>query len=398
VNVPIQYSGSNLIVNSPSVNTDVTLLNIRKAILVHLNELNGNLVAEPDHSHLLLSGIIEGQASYLDDSGGPNRSDIDVTNVTLDSFILGPSDWLLGLVELTYDNGGGSFREADSRVLVNKAFVTFGNFKVSPWYGTFGQFYVPFGTYSSVMISDTLPKLLTRTKARSVLVGFQQKENNAFYGAAYIFSGDAHVGASPRVINNGGLNAGYRFVTGDEFFSGNVGGGVIGDISDSGGMQAGNGFGNSAAAERIKHHVPGYNARGLFSIGGKVDVIMEWVGASTAYSPLDMTYNDQGAKPWALDTQIAYSFYMFENKPFSAGLGYAMTHQALSLGLPKKRYSVVLNSSMWRNTLQSIEFRHDVGYSRGSTATGALGEPVGTTIPPRGGMDNAVTVLFDYYF
>src|SRR5579885_2721685 len=180
VGINIQFAGNNLIVNSPSVNTDVQLLNIRKKIIEQLNAMGGESVKEPYHSHLLLSGVVESQANYTNHGGGPSTTDIDVTNMSLDATIFGPSDWILGFVELSYDNSApigsqfvstSNYRVSNSRVYVNKAFVTIGNFECSPFYSSFGQFYVPFGTYSSVMVSDPLTKLVARTKARSILVG-----------------------------------------------------------------------------------------------------------------------------------------------------------------------------------------------------------------------------------
>ncbi|MBA3660380.1 MAG: LbtU family siderophore porin [Gammaproteobacteria bacterium] len=401
VGVPLQFSGSNLIVNSPSVNTDVQLLSIRQSIYKQLMAMGGEIFSEPFHSHLLLSGVVEVQAGAIDPSAAPHRSDIDVTNVSFDLFFIGPSRWLLGFVEFSYDNGLPEthfYRFANSRVYVNKAFVTIGDFTVTPWYGSFGQFYVPFGTFSTVMLSDTLPKLIGRTKARAIQLGYWGDGDNAFYGAAYIFRGDSYAGSASR-INNGGLNFGYRFKS--AVVSGNVGGGLISNIADSGGMQLGTGF---AFAEQISHRVPAYNLRGIFNLGTHVDLIGEWIGAAKSFSPNDMSYNGQGAKPSAFDLELAYSFFILQDRPSSIGIGYGHSYEALALGVPLSRYSMAFNTSLWRNTLQSIEIRHDQNYAASDTGNG----PVAAAIPPvtctsavcstSGQGDNAIVLSFDYFF
>lgn len=413
VGVPVQYSGSHLIINSPSVNTDVQLLGIRKHIHEQLNLMGGSLFKEPYHSHLLLSGLVEVQTNYTKPGGRGGTSDIDVTNVSLDAFFLGPSDLLLGFIEFTYDNGpppGTAYRVGNSRVYVNKAFITIGDLSLSPFYGTFGQFYVPFGTYSSLMVSDTLPKLLGRTKARALELGFQQQTKNALYGSVYVFRGDAHARANR--INNGGINLGLKLQV--EKFSANVGVGAIGDLADSGGMQLGNGF---TRFEKIHHPVPAIDVHGLFNFGPNINVIAEYVAALDRFNHHDMSFNHHspkpwlfgrhekhGAQPWALDTQVAYSFYILNDRPSSIGLGFGKSSQALSLGIPLTRTSVVFNTSLWRNTLQSLEFRHDKNYAESDCANGPTeaeprrGACVAARCKASGKSDNAVTAQFDYYF
>ena len=372
VGIPLQYSGSNLVINSPSVNIDTQLLGIRKSILGHL-ALN-DIVKEPLHSHLLLSGVVEAQANYTNRGGQPSASDIDVSNISLDAFFLGPSDWTLGFIEFSYENASpansvfnanNAYRVSNSRVFVNKAFITIGDFERSPFYATAGQFYVPFGTYSSIMISEPLTKTLGRTKARSVLLGFKQQADNGFYGAAYAFRGDSH-DESVSKINNGGLNLGYMFKQG--LFKADIGGGVIRNIADSAGMQFGNNFTNE---EQLVHRAPAYNLRGLFSIGNHVDIISEYIGTSSRFNPNDMSFNGHGAKPSALDLEAAYSFFILENRPSAIGIGYAQTNQALAMGLPLNRYSLLFNTSLWRNTLQSIEIRRDREYAASDRGQGA---------------------------
>lgn len=407
IGVPFQYAGTDLIVNSPSINNDLQLLTIRKAVYKKLLEMGGQQLVEPYHSHLLLSGLVEAQANYTNVGGGPSTTDIDVTTVNIDAFFLGPSEWLLGFIELSYNNGSpaqdvfvsnNNYRVGNSRVYVNKAFVTIGNLCKSPLYGTFGQFYVPFGTYSSTLVSDTLPKILARTKARAIQLAIYPQITNTLYAAGYIFRGDSYVNSVAKV-NNGGINLGYQFDNG--FVSGKVGGGLIRNIADSGGLQLGNNF---ATYEQLAHRVPGYNLRALISIGTKYDLIAEYVGATRHFNVNDMAYNGHGAKPSAFDLQFAYSFQLFDNHPSSISLVYDKSDQALSLGMPLTRKAVVFSTSFWRNTLQSLELRHDRHYAASDTANG----PIGAAATPgactsaacfaSGKADNAITAQFDYYF
>ncbi len=407
IGIPLQFSGSNLIINSPSVNQDVALLKIRKNILLRLRALG--VMEEQDHAHVLLSGAVEGQAMYKNIGGGSDSTDIDLTNATLDAYILGPSDWVSALMSLTYDNDLGTnsgslannSRDLNSRVYIAQAFITIGDLLKSPVYGTFGQLYVPFGTYSSNMVSSPLTKIMARTKARTIVLGYQPQNNDGLYGAGYIFRGDTRFSSVNRV-NNGGMNLGYRFHLFEDVVHSDIGTGVIANMADSVGMQAVannafptfNGFGgiNGTGNEQLQHRVPAYDFRGLWSMG-KVDLLAEYIISSNHFSPLDMTMNSHGARPQALNAEAAYTFDAFA-RPTSVAVGYGMTKDALALQLPAQRYSAVLNTSIWKDTLQSIEFRHDVNYAASHVATGS-GQPAPSA---SGKSDNAITAQFDVYF
>ncbi len=414
--VPLQYSGSNLIINNPNINEDVSLLNLRKNINKRLAQMGGPHCV--DHAHLLLSGQIEAQAFYKKGGPGSNSSDINVTTVNLDSYILGPSSWTSGLMSFSYEDDIGSeagviattHRVSNSRLFVNKAFIIVGDFAQSPFYGTIGQMYVPFGTYSTSFVTSPMTKTLFRTKDRALLVGYQGQTPCTFYGSIYAFRGDAKIPSNSKRINNGGINVGYRAKK--EGSGMDIGAGVLANIADSFGLQrtlngpgVWGGFGAGAynacgpggtgpcGSESIVHRVPAYEMRAMFDIGEHWDLLAEYIFASTAFNPNDATFKSIGAKPQALNAEIAYSFCAF-NRPNSIAVGYGMTKEALMLGLPAQRWGVVWNTSIWRDTLESLEFRHDRDYAGSATSSG-------NNIPgptPSGLSDNVLTAQFDIYF
>lgn len=407
IGVPLEFSGSELIVNDPSVNQDVVLLNLRKSIKQQLVKMGRS--PEPDRGHLILSGMLEGQAALSRASGaGSTQSDIDLTTANLDAYLTGASSWISGFMELSHDNSIGAntgaynsnSRTINSRVYLNKAFVMIGDFTQSPFYSSFGQMYVPFGNYGTTLISTPFTKTLGRTKARAIVLGYSEQANNALYASTYIFRGDAHASANPNHINDGGLNVGYKFKQAST--SGDVGAGVIGNLADSVGMQnTGNaepifeGFGGTDGYgnEKLVHRVPAYDLHGSMSLLSNFNFIAEYIRAATTFSPLDMTYNGKGAKPQALDLEFYYVIPQL-SRPTSVTVAYGMTKDALAIGLPKQRYSIALNTSYWKNTLQSLELHHDVDYSASATSTGS-----GVTGPAGDGVrSNVITAQFDVYF
>ncbi len=414
VNVPIQFNGRQLIVNDPKINTDVALLKLRKAAQAGMAARGIHTGEDTHHSHLLLSGILEGQGQYirygqqggnLGSGNNGTSSNIDLSAAELDGFLLTPSPWVSGFFSFSYDNGTDPIetnsRVLNSRVFLNNAFIILGDFSRSPFYGTIGQMFVPFGTYSSVFISSPLTKTLGRTKARALLVGYQGQAANDLYLALYAFKGDSHGSATSR-INNGGINLGYRFDKLCPYVNGNIGVGWIANIADSVGMQHTNnipqfnGFAGPVpyGLEKIVHRVPALNVRGIFSIGDRIDLIAEYVGVTTSFNPNDLSFNASGAKPWAFNTEASYTFQAFD-KPSSIGIGYSQGHEALAINLPEKRMGIVINTSIWHNTIQSLEFRHDINYASSNTSTGSNVSPVSTGL---GTSDNVITLQFDLYF
>ena len=155
-------------VNQPYVNEDLNLLQQRKQIYNYLQQ-HGH--AFSDTPVVNLSGKIESQifhTNHFNNFQNNSATDIDLTGIELDTEIL-VNQWVTGLIAFVYDNTPPtdmSPRRIDnSRVLLERGFLTIGNLAKFPLYATMGQFYVPFGQYSSAMISDPFTKILGRTES-----------------------------------------------------------------------------------------------------------------------------------------------------------------------------------------------------------------------------------------
>ena len=92
------------------------------------------------------------------------------------------------------------------------------------------------------------------------------------------------------------------------------------------------------------------------------------------------------------------TFIAFD-KPASVGLGYQLSRQALALAIPRQRIAGVFNISIWKDTIETIEYRHDYNYKTIDFANGAA--PTGTVNTPivgRGGTSDTVVLQVGVYF
>lgn len=396
-----QYNGSDLLINAPSILQDEAMLSSRYQTDM-LAKKDG--YSEDDTPHMILSGIVESQASYNKPYTGSHSSNLDLTDAELDAYVM-MSKWVSGLMNFAYNNGIEQYEgvnqsrssAANSRVYINKAFVTFGNFAYSPWFASLGQMYMPFGRYSSAMVGKPMTRLLFRTKARAFEAGYHQA-NNGPYGEAFVFRGDAGVGSSSNV-NNGGADAGYQFSQG--MLSLDVGASYINNIANADGMQD-NGNTNDAnfrgfgfGTDTLAHRVPGVDVHTTFGVGN-FDFLAEYTTATTEFSQADATYNAHGAKPSAYNLEGVYTFQT-GNMPSSFALGMGGTSQALAFALPKTTYAATYNLSIWEDTVLSFEARRNKNYDSGTTATG-YGNSAVISSNDLGRYNNVFTTQLDVYF
>lgn len=386
------FDGSDLIVNISKINEDIRLMEQR-------NLIEQTYVDEgypmPDTPILMLSGTIQPLFTYQKPYEGSAGGNFTLDTAKIDTTaIINP--WVEGLMSFAYSSEppalGGDV-SSNSNVSVDKAFVNIGNLDESPYYMTAGQVYVPFGQYSSNMVSAPLTSVLGQTQVRAAMFGFAPVEDSGFFGTVFGYNSDT-------VLDNsgaGGANLVYQY--GNEHLNGNFGASYITNIADSNGMQdtgAGYGqfagFGFSSNTEMVSQ-VPGYDLHGLFNVG-PYSFLGEYVSAVEAFDESALSYNGLGAKPQAFTAEGARTFRLF-HKPASLALGYGWTDQSVALLQPKQRISTTLNISWWRDTVESLEYRHDIDYasSEYGSGIGATENTVGT-----GSSADTISALLAVYF
>ena len=403
IGVRSEFDASDLIVNIPSVNEDLRLLNQWQHLEKEYAKYGRSIPTM--RPYIDLSGKVEAQAIYTRPFTGRRNSDIDVTAAEFDVSARVTS-WAGAYIAMTYDNSQTvPQRTANSHLFVNKAFVTAGDLDQFPMYVTMGQAYPPFGLYSTSMVSAPLTQLLARTKARYIQLGYANPNGQGLNGAVYAFRGNSATVVPSNRINQTGVNVGYKYS--QDNFKVSVGGGVISNIADSDGMQATGGsattvlgmpaftgFGSSTKNEQLVHQIPAADLHAELGYGS-FGLLGEYIASTRAFDTLDMMFNGHGAKPQALHLEGTYNFHVFP-VPASLSIGYQQTMQSLALLLPERRYIAAINTSLFRSTIQTLEFRHDINYSLPSIASGQAMpmEPAGTL----GETADMLTLQFGVYF
>lgn len=405
-----EYNGSNLIVSKAYINEDLSVLKQRQRL--EENILSHDL-ALPQHPLIVLSGKLEGQAIWNRPFAGTSGSDIDLATGEFIS-VIDMNRWVTGFASLSYDNTPplmniSARRISNSRIFLNRGFIVLGNLNLFPGYFTIGQTYVPFGRYASSLISAPLTLIMARTNGRLMLLGYHNKTSTSPYAQLFVFKGDASGTGNPK---QGGVNFGYEYNEGST--SADIAAGIIANMADSDGMQGtGGGSGASTSTfpgfgmpvsdlgnisrENLVHKVPGFDIHGLLSYKSYV-FIAEYLTALRAFDITNLMYNNSGAKPKAMHLELTYDFNIAKF-PSSFTLTYGRTSQALALNIPQQRYATVFAISLWKDTIESIEYRHDVNYGAGNIGGGTLSaNSVLANTPGLGHSADTVTVQLGAYW
>lgn len=373
------FDGSDYIVNISSINRDIRLMQQRRRLYRAYEKIGYPIPHQPI---IAISGKVEplatlgsGDAFFSHSTGDLTlgSSELDVAAILNDKV----EAYMALSVDTSPPDVGGQ-RLANSSVDLNMAFVNIGDLDETPFYLTGGQLFVPFGRFSTSMVSATLPLMLARTKTRPVILGYKSQYESGPFAALYGYKSDTTL-ASTAV---GGLNLGYVFDTG--YATGEFGASGISSMNDSGGMQftgstpginIGNfgGFSSPTNGNENVKKIPAFGVHAYLSVD-RYNFTAEWVGATGRFRTQDLSFNGRGARPQAGQLEASVTFIAFD-KPSSVGLGYQWAKETLALNIPRQRISGVFNISLWKDTVESLEYRHDFNYAPTQYANGAA--PVG---------------------
>jgi hypothetical protein len=391
------FDGSDYIVNISSINRDIRLMEQRRRVYKAYERIG---YPAPSVPIIALSGKAEPVADITRSYSRNTTSDF-----TLGSSELDVAAWVNHKVEaflsVAYDESPPPIgpRTGNSSLFLNQGFVNIGDLDVSPIYFTAGQIFVPFGRYSSSMISAPLPLRLARTKSRPFILGYKSQMDSGPFAAVYGFRADTTNGHS----GIGGVNLGYTLSSPN--LRGEIGASYISSVTDSSGMQdtgsipftTFGGFASPTNGSENIHKVPGFGVHGSINYD-RYNFTAEWVGVSEAFRLQDLSFNGHGAKPMAAQLEAGVTF-MVCSKPASLALGYQWSKETLALNLPERRLSGVFNISLWKDTVESLEYRHDTDFSRRNFANGAQAPGLvnQNTIGTGGSSDSLIAQIGVYF-
>lgn len=395
------FDGSDLIVNESSVNLDYRLLKQRQAML---NALEKSGVPYPDHPTIVLSGKIEGLASYVNHHPGSDQTDIDLESAALDAFI-GINPWAFGFIDFEYDNSpnaNNAVRVSNSRVFLRQGFLTIGRPDVEPFYATMGQLFVPFGQHSSFFITNPLTLDLGRAKQRAIVLGYHPDEG--LYANVYGFKGNTDVSKELEGGGTLGIHETFGKLTADASL------GLISNLAESDGMQETglnetgkfNGFGDSVTTENLVHAVPGFDARASLNYLSYT-LSAEYVRATRAFDASDLEFGTvgdlHGAEPQAFHIEGIHSFYIY-GLPSNIALGWDFSREALALLLPKDRFETAFSIAPWKDTIATLEYDHSINYGEDKRGFGICdaSDVTCSAFAPLDKTDDAVLFQFGVYF
>jgi len=265
-------------------------------------------------------------------------------------------------------NGLSTTNAGGTNFNLEQAYVTLGNFAVSPVYIQFGKQFQDFSRYEIHPITRSMTQVLSEALATSLKLGFIA---NGFTGSIYAFNNPIPQLAHNTTSTNYGASLGFD-MPGDQFgfdlgigYMYNLTGAQ--DVADAVNFyQSGNGFDGRAAGIAVYGDI---NA-GPFTLDGR------YTTAIQRFDATDLPENGiadttagvvnagaSGAEPWAASIEAGLGFDNWFYRNQTLYVGYQASGEAAAISLPKNRWLAGYNIDVVRNTNIGIEWDHDTAYS-----------------------------------
>ena len=290
-----------------------------------------------------ISGVVEIEAGHVAPFEGSDESDIVLATVEL-AMDVSVNDWAGVQIVVLHEDDDTEPWEIDQGV------TTIGNTDKHPVYFSVGRMYLPFGNFTSNMVSDSLTLEIAETREAAIQLVYQ---SSGVYASVFVFNGDTTTGDDS--IEHFGGNLGLIQEAGWGDFEADVS--YINNIADSDSIQVYlAAIGNTTIADNIS----AWSSYGLFYIGDFI-FIAEYVSAIDDFRATEIPFNNKGATLASANLELGYNFSMFGKDSIFA-LAYQEMQQGLSLGLPKQRVLVALSAAIDDTTTPSFEWAHDNDY------------------------------------
>ena len=316
-------------------------------------------------NRITLGGVVEVEAGASNNADG---DDDDGSNVALATVELGIDAVISELVNahvlLLHEDGGGT------PINVDEATITFGNPEKYPVYLTAGRMAVPFGNFTTNMVSDPLTLSMGETKESALQVGF---EASGFNGSVYLFNGDANQTGKDDSIRQFGGNVDYTMEKNDLTLD--VGISYTNSMDDSDAVWD---VVKEISPEKDKDSVTVVDNVAGVGVHGKLgyqgfSLIGEYLGATESFAVGELPWKDVGAQPVgaqpvAWNTELGYTFDLM-GKETTLAAAWQGSDEAQALGLPEDRYLAAVSVGIFDNTSLSLEWFIDEGYGTGDGRT-----------------------------
>ncbi|MDM8566964.1 LbtU family siderophore porin [Candidatus Halobeggiatoa sp. HSG11] len=315
------------------------------ATLVSLASSQTLFAAKEVLTGVTVSGFVQTEIRYNNDYDDVDSSDIAVDEI---NFTIEGQAHKFAKATLSF-----KYEEDSTPLEIDNAYLTLTS--DSPLYLEIGQLYVPFGNFSSHMVTDPLTKF---AEARESAAKFGM-ETGGFYGSVYGFNGVTQDDAR-NTIDHYGMNLGFGQTTDSMSFD--VGVGYISDIGDSGSLEG-------IVENAVDYdYVDGVNVYANLNVGA-LSFMSEYITALDNFKDQHLAFNGAGAEPKACNAEVGFNFNL-AGYDTTFAIGYQTTEEALALQLPEERVIGVLSAGIYTNTSLSLEYALNEDYSKDEGGTG----------------------------